>query len=152
MALAGSFSVALAGGDSLPKADGTAVYEYITKTSPYTQWALFPGKGKLYQGRHPHGALLTTYVNDQAADGLDKKVGTLANGSLLVKENYKPDKTLDAVTIMYRVQGYDQDAGDWFWAKYAANGTIQKEGKVAGCIGCHAAVINNDWVFTGPVK
>ena len=69
-----------------------------------------------------------------------------------------PDKTLGAVTVMYRVNGYDPDAGDWFWAKYKADGSIAKAGKVAGCIGCigcigcHAAVINNVWIFTGPVK
>ncbi len=63
-----------------------------------------------------------------------------------------PDKTLGAVTVMYRVKGYDSDAGDWFWAKYKADGSIEKEGKVAGCIGCHTAAIGNDWIFTGPVK
>jgi hypothetical protein len=50
------------------------------------------------------------------------------------------------------VLGYDPDAGDWFWAKHTADGTIAKKGKVAGCINCHTAVITNDWVFTGPVK
>lgn len=43
-------------------------------------------------------------------------------------------------------------AGDWFWAKYTAAGKIEKEGKVSGCINCHSAVIDNDWIFTGPVK
>lgn len=150
--LTGSFSVALAGGGSLPKADGNAVYEYITKTNPYQQWSFFPGKTELYQGKHPHGALLTTYVNDFALNGIKAKVGTLADGAMIVKENYMPDKKLAAVTVMYRVDGYDPDAGDWFWAKYKADGSIEKEGKVGGCIGCHAAVINNDWIFTGPVE
>ena len=63
-----------------------------------------------------------------------------------------PDKILGAVTVMYRVKGYDPEAGDWFWAKYKADGSIEKEGKVAGCIGCHTASIGNDWIFTGPVK
>jgi len=141
-----------AAGGGLPKADGPSVYEYITKTNPYQQWALFPGKGKLYTGKHPHGALLTTYVNDIALAGINDKVGTLANGSIIVKENYMPNKMLGAITVMYRVKGYDSEAGDWFWAKYAADGMIAKEGKVTGCINCHAAVINNDWIFTGPVK
>jgi hypothetical protein len=148
----GSFAAALAGGDSLPKADGAAVYEYITQTNPYQRWSFFPGTGEFYQGKHPHGALLTTYVNDLALTGIQGKVGTLRDGSIIVKENYLPDKKLGAVTVMYRVAGYDSEAGDWFWAKYKADGSLEKAGKVAGCIGCHAAVINNDWIFTGPVK
>ncbi len=144
--------VALAADSGLPTADGKAVYEYITKANPYQNWALFPGKDKLYKGAHPHGALLTSYVNDIALQGINDKVGTLANGAIIIKENYMPSKMLGAVTVMYRVDGYDPDAGDWFWAKYKADGAIEKEGKVAGCIGCHTAAISNDWIFTGPVK
>jgi len=150
--LAGSFSVGLAGEAALPKADGKALYKYLTSTNPYQQWAFYPGTAQFYEGRHPHGALLTTYVNDLALDGIKAKSGTLADGAIIVKENYSPEKKLGAVTVMYRVDGYDTDAGDWFWAKYKADGSIEKEGKVAGCIGCHAAVISNDWLFTGPVK
>lgn len=155
MAIALSLSttgLVLAGGSSLPSAEGQAVYDYITKTNPYQNWSLFPGKGGLYEGKHPHGALLTSYVNEVALNGINNKVGTLADGAIIIKENYMPDKTLGAVTVMYRVKGYDPDAGDWFWAKYGADGSIAKEGKVVGCIGCHTAAIGNDWVFTGPVK
>ena len=145
-------TITIGGEEALPKAEGKAFYDYITTTSPYDQWPLFPGTEKLYEGKHPHGAFLTTYVNNVALKGINDKVGTLANGAIVVKENYTPEKELAAVTIMYRVQSYNQDAGDWFWAKYKADGSIEKEGKVAGCIGCHSAVINNDWIFTGPVK
>ena len=144
--------MALAAGDGFPPAEGKAVYSFITKDKSYQKWALFPGTVKFYKGQHPHGALLTTYVNDVALSGIKQKVGTLAHGSIIVKENYMPDKTLGAVTVMYRVDGYNQDAGDWFWAKYNADGSIAKEGKVAGCIGCHTAAIKNDWIFTSPVK
>lgn len=150
--VAGSFALALAGGGSLPKADGPAVYEYITKTSPYQKWTLFPGKGKLYEGKHPHGALLITYVNDVALKGIQTKAGSLADGAIIVKENYMPDKMLGAVTVMYRLKGFDPEAGDWFWAKYMPNGQVEAAGKVAMCSGCHAAKIDNDWIFSGLVK
>lgn len=152
VALLMSAAMTIAGESTLPKAEGKAVYEYMTTTNPYEQWPLFPGTEKLYEGKHPHGAFLTTYVNEVALKGINDKVGTLADGAIVVKENYSPEKKLAAVTIMYRVKGYNQDAGDWFWAKYKADGSIEKEGKVAGCIGCHTAVISNDWIFTGPVK
>jgi hypothetical protein len=150
--IAGSAGMVSAADSELPAAEGKAVYDYITKDNPYHNWALFPGKDQFYKGQHPHGALLTTYVNHVALDGIKQKVGSLADGAIIVKENYMPDKTLGAVTVMYRVDGYDPEAGDWFWAKYNADGSIAKEGKVAGCIGCHTAAINNDWIFTGPVK
>jgi len=150
--LAGTWLIAVAGDGALPKPDAAAVYEYITKTNPYQQWALFPGKGKLYVGKHPHGAFLTTYVNEIALQGIEGKAGTLPDGAIIVKENYSPEQKLGAVTVMYRVKGFDPNAGDWFWAKYQADGRIEKAGQVAGCIGCHAAKIENDWIFTGPVK
>ncbi|TYO98216.1 cytochrome P460 [Geothermobacter ehrlichii] len=145
-------AVAVAGGMDRPAADGKAVWRYIHQTEPYQQWPLFPGKEKLYKGRHPHGAFLTTYVSPDALAAIEAKKGMLPNGAFVVKENYTPEKKLAAVTVMYRVEGYDSEAGDWFWAKYAPDGKVLKEGKVKGCIQCHQAVISNDWIFTGPVK
>jgi hypothetical protein len=152
MVMVATWGVALATDSSLPEAEGKAVYDYITKTNPYQQWDLWPGKEKFYKGQHPHGALLTTYVSGKAKAAITSKTGQFPYGSLIVKENYMPDKKLGAVTVMYRVKGYDPEAGDWFWAKYKADGSIEKEGQVAGCIGCHTAAIQNDWVFTSPVK
>lgn len=152
MALVVVGSMALAGGGALPAADGQAVYEFITKTDNYQNWPLWPGKDKFYEGKHPHGALLTTYVSTPAEAAIQDRAGAFPVGSMIVKENYSPGKELGAVTVMYRVKGYDPNAGDWFWAKYKADGSIEKEGKVSGCIGCHSAVIQNDWVFTGPLE
>lgn len=132
----------------LPDTSGAAVWASISNTSRYQDWKLFPGKGKFYEGTEPHGMLLTTYVNDQAFGALKSTVRPLPNGSFLVKENYKPDKTLAAITVMFKKRGYNPDAGDWFWAKYGPDGTIMKEGKVAGCIGCHTAGKVNDYVMT----
>ncbi len=135
-----------------PDAEGQAVWTYITKDKPYTNWPLWPGKGKLYQGKEPHGMLLTTYVSEDAKKIINKKAGEFDYGAFIVKENYKPDKTLAAVTVMYKVKGYNPEAGDWFWAKYNPDGSIDKEGKVGGCINCHRNASDNDWVFTGPIK
>ena len=41
---------------------------------------------------------------------------------------------------------------DYATVKYAPDGNILKEGKVAGCINCHTSVKANDWLFTGPIK
>ena len=135
----------------VPITDGRDVIDYLNKNN-YQSWQLWPGKTKLYEGKHPHGALLTTYVSKGAYDAIEAKVGRIPDGGFIVKENYTPNKKLAAVTVMYKKDGYNAEGGDWFWLKYAPDGTIQKEGKVGGCIGCHAAVKNNDWLFIGPVK
>lgn len=117
-------------------------------------WSLFPGKGKLYKGTEPHGMLLTTYVNKTAEQSLTAGAKELPKGSILIKENYMPDKTLAAVTVMEK-QGESKD--DWYWVKYNPDGTIatmemEKDGMkmnmpVAGgketmCAMCHAASVS----------
>lgn len=149
LALAG-LALAMSHG-KMPAADGKAVIEYISTTNPYQGWVLWPDKGKLYKGQHPHGAFLTTYLNASAAEAVKAKSGTLPAGAMVVKENYSPEKKLAAVTVMYRVAGYNPEGGDWFWLKYGPDGAIEKEGKAPGCIACHASVKANDWLFTGPV-
>jgi len=138
--------------ESKPKPEGKALYDYITKESNYLSWKLWPGKGKLYAGTEPHGALLTTYVTDNAFSAIEGKQGSMPYGSIVVKENYMPDKTLAAVTVMYKVKGYDAEHNDWFWLKYAPDGKIDAEGKVDMCYGCHGANKGNDYIFTGVLK
>lgn len=49
---------------------------------------------------------------------------------------------------MYKVDGYNSSAGDWFWAKYGTDGKIMSEGKVDGCINCHTKVKQKDYLFS----
>lgn len=135
----------------LPTANGKAVIDYLNKNN-YQSWQLWPGKTELYVGNFPHGALLTTYVSNGAYDAIEAKAGGIPDGEFIVKENYTPDKKLVAVTVMYKKDGYNAEGGDWFWLKFTPDGTIQEEGKVGGCIGCHAGVKNNDWLFIASVK
>ncbi len=135
----------------LPGPSGAEVITYLNQMD-YQSWQLWPGKTKLYKGTHPHGAFLTTYVSKGAYQAIEGKAGSIPTGEFVVKENYTPEKKLAATTVMYKQAGYNAEGGDWFWLKYAPDGTIQKEGKVGGCIGCHTAVKDNDWLFIGPVK
>lgn len=132
---------------ALPGPDAVKLYDYIAKYKPYDTWELWPGKGRLYSGREPHGALLTTYVNSEAYFSIGKKV-QMADGSIIVKENYTSSKKLDALTVMYKIQGYNPEAGDWFWAKYDPYGRVLASGKVQACIGCHGANKGNDFIMT----
>ena len=133
---------------ALPGPYAEAVYNYITVEDPYKKWKLWPGKGRLYKGAHPHGALLTTYINDNAESSI--RLGReMLNGSMIVKENYMETKKLEAITVMYKIQKYSPGTGDWYWIKYDKNWKVEKQGKVEECINCHSEKKSNDYVFTG---
>lgn len=135
----------------MPAADAEQLNDYIIKYSPYRSWKLWPGKGRLYEGVEPHGLLLTTFVNDIASRSIGNKEG-MKDGSIIVKENYTKDKEFMFLTVMYKFKGYNPEAGDWFWAKYARDGSVMASGKVEGCIKCHGRRKDNDYIYTGTVK
>jgi len=125
-------------------------------------WKMWPGKEAFYKGTEPHGALLTTYVNPTGYGSLTRKEKKLPPGTIIVKENYSPDKTLDTIMVMFNLPGYDLDHGDWFWVKYTPDGnpmSMERDGKttmLAGivpfCIGCHGASTSGiDYIMTTPL-
>lgn len=132
----------------LPGPDAAKLYDYITKANPYVKWELWPGKGRLYKGKEPHGSFLTTYVNNHAYFSVKDKKGKMTDASIIVKENYTPEKKLSALTVMYKIKGYNPSDGDWFWAKYEPYGKVLASGKVEACIGCHAGNKANDLIMT----
>ncbi len=136
----------------LPAANGKDLWNYLQQVKYRESFTLWPGKGKLYKGREPHGALLTTYVNEYALSAIQGKKGTMPAESIVVKENYKPDKSLAAITVMYKVAGFNPTGGNWFWVKYAPDGKVLAEGKPNGCITCHGQKKDNDWLYTGELK
>ncbi len=143
---------ALAGegmGKAMPAADAKAFWTYITQDNPYTAWAQIPGREGLHPGNSPHGAFLKVFVNDVALKAMKAGEKTLPQGAILVKENYgKDQKTLMAVTPMYKVKGFDSQANDWWWAKLGPKGEDLASGKVEGCIKCHES--QTDFRFLAP--
>lgn len=137
-----------------PKAEGKALYNYITIGNNYKNWNKWPGTGELYPRSpgSPHGDFLTTYVSNDALSAIQGKKGSLPDESIVVKENYDANKNLAALTVMYKENGYDPQNNDWFWAKYGTDGSVQAEGKVQDCIGCHGRQKDNDYTFTGSLK
>lgn len=133
----------------MPDAEPNALWNYITKTSPYTNWQFWPDHQGMQPGRAPHGALHKVYVNDRAYNSSRPPV---QYGSIAVKENYGKDETLKAITVMYKKQGYNPDDGDWFWGKYSPDGKADKFGKPAGCIGCHGTRAANDFILVHEFK
>ena len=137
---------------SLPAPEGKAIWNFLQETDYQQNWELWPGKGELYQGGEPHGALFTTYLNPTAFDALQDKAGSIPSGGIIVKENYTPDAVFDLITLMYKMDGFDPENNDWFWAKISAVGDVQAEGKVVGCQACHGGAKANDFVLTAPLR
>jgi hypothetical protein len=123
--------------EQLPSTNPAAFWAYISKTNPYSKWEHRPGYPGMFPGKSPHGAFLEFYGNDIAIKAArDSK--PMPSGAILVKTNYATDKkTLVSITPMYKVKGYNPEAGDWFWAKYGPDGTVAAAGKVDSCINCH---------------
>ncbi|MFP4081811.1 MAG: cytochrome P460 family protein [Candidatus Aminicenantes bacterium] len=144
-----SFASLMVAAKDMPSPDGEKVWTYISQKNPYVKWEKWPGYPGMYPGESPHGAYLKLYVNAIALNAIQEKKEIMPQGAVIVKENYGEDQeTLIAVTPMYKVKGYNPEAGNWFWAKYGADGKVMAEGKVKGCIDCHSKRKENDWIFT----
>jgi hypothetical protein len=126
------------------------LWQTITATDDYTLWGTFEGaEGIQPDTSEVHGDFRQLFINTKAAeDPL-----ALGAGSILVKENRvgaSADATqLDSLTVMSKIEGYDTDTADWFWAKFDPQGNLSKspggiplagrigKGTTGGCIGCH---------------
>jgi hypothetical protein len=136
--------------ENLPLTDPGDLWSYITKTDPYRGWGLWTGYEGMYRGKSPHGSYIKLYGNPIALKA-PREGNPMPNGAIIVKENYGADqKTLMAITTMYKVNGYNAEAGDWFWVKYASNGNVFKSGKIEECINCHRTQEAKGWLFTAP--
>ncbi len=142
--LIGSIAIA-----EMPKSDPAALWNYITKVSPYQKWSFWPDHQGMQPGRAPHGPLHKVYVNDKALNSAKPPV---QYGSIQVKENYSKAKELKAITVMYKIDGYNPGDGDWFWVKFSPKGKAQKFGKPQGCIGCHGTRDKNDFILVHEFK
>ena len=126
------------------------LWKYLQQAQ-YRNWAPLPGvTGDAYDGNSPHGDKVKLYANRTAAAA----EGKLPAGTILIKENFdSTGSKLMAVTVMYRAEHFNPDAGDWHWTKYEADGTVSAmkgmrvTGKVGMCIDCHRSAGGDDFVF-----
>jgi len=103
----------------------------------YDAWSQYDPWLGVQASSSPHGPYVQIWVNDAAVSTLG---GTVADGGVLVKESYDTeDGEATGLTLMAKIEGYDPDNGDWFWASYSMDGTVKKAGSESGCYGCHEA-------------
>ena len=135
------------------KASGRSLWDYLQKVNYRKEFHMWPGTAAFRKGTEPHGPLVTTWLNGDAWFIVDsKKFDRFADDSLIVQEDYSPDKKLKSISIMYKETGFNPGGADWFWAKYGPDGKIEVEGCAAKCIDCHAKKKSNDYVVTGSIK
>jgi cytochrome P460 len=144
-----AFSAPALAGGGLPGADAAAVWNYITKTSPYKNWGSWPDYQGPQRARSPHGPYNKVYVNGL---GLSSKKAPAKYGTMEVKVAQSKDGKVKNITVQYKVKGYNQEAGDWFWAMYSPEGKVGKAGKIKGCIRCHGAMADNDFIMVHNFK
>ena len=143
------------------------LWDYLIGNN-YKNWAPATEQtGDLYNGARHHGPYLKMYLNRTAAGNKS----LLPEGSIVVMENYRKDRSLKNVCVMYRASGFNPEAQDWFWVAYNADGTVIEQrqhtagkpadeddgydqhsvskiaGKPTACIACHQSAGGSDWVF-----
>ena len=133
----------------MPGPDPGALWNYITVESPYQNWSFWPDHQGMQPGQAPHGPFHKVFVNDLA---LNSSKAPVQHGSIEVKENYSKAGELVAITVMYKISGFNPDDGDWFWVKYSPDGKADVAGKIAGCIGCHGTRASNDFILVHEFK
>ena len=132
----------------------------------YKNWSPGPGQtGDFYTGQNPHGALLKMYLNRTAAG----RTQDFPMGSVIILENYRADKSLKTISVMYRTDGFNPQGNDWYWVDYHPDGTVVKStstndskinnvslnsgnmqktmGRASNCISCHQSGEGVDFVF-----
>ncbi len=138
-----------------PSADVKHARALWAEIKEYSDWTQPEGFEGWNEGKSPHGAVLRYYVNAVAEGDLTK------DGAVIVKENYseQSEDALKSVTVMQKRQGYDPETGNWFYVKYAPDGTVLSnpkgkklaglvgKGADKGCVPCHAAAAGDDYLF-----
>ncbi|MFO8128463.1 MAG: cytochrome P460 family protein [Bacteroidales bacterium] len=131
-----------------PEAEPEAFLNHIMEANPYTEWDFWPGYEGMYEGQSPHGDYLKLYVNEIATLALVDEKDKMPLSSIIIKENYNKNKEVVAITAMYKVDGYNPEAGDWWWVKYGKDNETVASGKVQSCIDCHNEAEKNDFLFS----
>jgi hypothetical protein len=128
------------------------IYDMAIAGDAYKSWSQFPGASPdlIKSGTH-NGDFVRSYMNPVAVEAIENFTGEFPDGTILVKEQYADaeGKTLNGHTVMFKLDGYDADHGDWYWVAFNGKGeTTQHNGQASYCYDCHMAVSSLDWVYT----
>tara|TARA_Y100000748_G_scaffold302716_1_gene305598 strand:+ start:1713 stop:2189 length:477 start_codon:yes stop_codon:yes gene_type:complete len=120
----------------------------------YETWDQNPELLGIQPGDSPHGEYVQIWINDVAKEffNAERDDDLLPDGSIIVKEGYSDQNgsNMNKITIMKKINSFDPDNNDWFWANYNENGSLGgKSGKVSSCYSCHVSgkdyIISRTW-------
>ena len=137
---------------SLAEINGETLWRHIMEDSDYTQYREWSEHSGIQPGQSPHGVWHRVFGNRTLFDVLPISNSVAPDGTIIVKENFDSNKELRSITVMAKVRDWDSANGDWFWAMYAPDGTVNAEGSLNGCISCHEGMIDNDYVIINPLS
>ena len=89
-----------------------------------------------------HGNFVQIWLNQEALPSFeDSTSANLPYGSISVKEGYSSSDgtNINTITVMKKIEGFDADHVDWFWASFDQNGDVIKAGSISSCYNCHAS-------------
>jgi hypothetical protein len=115
----------------------------------YSSWDQPASWEGLQPSESTHGLSVSIWLNEVASQALTNEEA-IPTGGIIVKEGFNDAEgtNLKSITVMKKVDGYNSNAGDWFWAAYGGDGTVNVSGADDFCISCHAG--GDDYVmFTG---
>ena len=89
-----------------------------------------------------HGNFVQIWLNQEALPSFeDSTSADLPYGSISVKEGYSSSDgtSINTITVMKKIEGFDPYHGYWFWASFDPNGDVNKAGSISSCYNCHAS-------------
>lgn len=123
------------------------LWNRITEEAPYESYSFWPREEGVQPGQAPHGPFHRILVNKALMDSLPRDDRIAPHGSVIVKENMNTAREVTGYTVMAKVDGFDPENGDWYWARYDTDGTVGAAGSVDSCIQCHAGMGSNDYII-----
>lgn len=130
------------GGSDISAEDQALAEGIWDEISGYDSWGqLAPWEG-IQPSDDVHGESVQIWANGAAEATVAAAAGgDMPDGAITVKEGYgdASGSSVNAITVMKKIAGYDSANGDWFYARYTADGTVTMAGAsaVSSCAGCH---------------
>ena len=129
-------------GDSseLPSEFDEMASDLWTEIDGLDSWSQYEGWEGIVASSSVHGDFVQIWLNDAAMTAITAG-DEIPDGAILLKETYNDAEgtELKDITVMKKVDGYNPDGSDWYWAQYLEDGTIQGAGSPDMCTGCHSS-------------
>lgn len=94
-----------------------------------------------------HGSQVKTFMDAEALKSYQEQRFPYADGSVSLKESYNGSGEIQRLYMMQKIEGYDSNNNDWFYAVMSPEGEVRERGKVGYCISCHARVRDRDFLY-----